>query len=120
MRIREKLGAAAMGVASIVAAAAAVLGVMAFAALVTALPARAAVSTRTADTAACQSAYHFHHVNAVEALYGDEELWQGTYAAALHTAREASQAVAGPVVHWLYEGTGWSAVRAACVPYMKR
>ena len=71
-------------------------------------------------TVACEAAYHFHHVNAVEALYGDEEVWQGTYAAALHTAREASQAVAGPVVHWLYEGTGWSAVRAACVPYMSK
>ena len=76
-------------------------------------PASASVVT-SRDTAACEAAYHFHHVNAVPSLYGNEALWQSAYRAAMDAAQKASPDVSGVIVHYLREGDQWSWVRAAC------
>jgi hypothetical protein len=66
------------------------------------------------DAAACRAVLHFHHVNAVPALYGDEALWQSAYSAAMTGALRAGPEVSGVIVHYLREGDQWSWVRAAC------
>lgn len=70
--------------------------------------------TITQDAAACSTVYHYHHVNAVPALYEDEALWQSAYRAAMDAAWKAGPELSGVIVHYLREGDQWSWVRAAC------
>jgi hypothetical protein len=82
---------------------------------VTASPASAsAAASSHLDRAACAAVYHYHHVNAVPALYADEGVWQSAYSAAMTDALKAGPEVSGVIVHYLREGDQWSWVRAAC------
>lgn len=102
MRIRKLLTVVSLVLASLAAA------------VTLAGPASASVAASSHDTAACTAVYHFHHVNAVPALYGDEALWQSAYRAAMGAAWKASPGVGGVIVHYLREGDDWSWVRKAC------
>ena len=84
------------------------------------LPAHAATlasaATPVQEPAACSAAYHFHHVNAVPALYADEALWQAAYRAAWQAARHAGPEMRADIDRWLFTDHGWSLVRHDCNP----
>lgn len=82
-----------------------------------AVPASAAASSP--DRAACAAVYHLHHVQAVPVLYAQPAVFDGAFRVALAAARDASPAVSGPAVFWLYEDTHWSQVRAVCAGYVR-
>ena len=68
------------------------------------------------EWAACQAAYHYHHVNVTPRLYANRALWQRAYDAALNAAKHADPGMRRDIDNYVYRDTGWEHIAYDCYP----